>query len=66
MVNERPQINPQGLYSQADAARLLGVDRHTIARWEKDPRYRLSPSIGRNGRKRYKGLRLLSAWAYCM
>ena len=63
MVNERPQINPLGYYSQADAARLLGVDRHTIARWEKDPRRRLEPQRRKNGGKRYKGLHLLRQWS---
>jgi len=38
---ERPDISPTGRYTQAAAARLMGVDRHTIARWAADPRYRL-------------------------
>ena len=34
MTTTHPDISPQGVYSQAQAARLLGVDRHTLARKE--------------------------------
>ena len=33
-----PEISPQRYYSQAEAARLLGVDYHTLARKARDPR----------------------------
>lgn len=29
----RPDIDPEGRYNLADAARVLGVDRTTIRRW---------------------------------
>ena len=37
MTAERPDISIDAVYSQAEAARLLKVDRHTLRRWEKDP-----------------------------
>ena len=38
MTPTRPEVSPQGFYVQAEAARRLGVDRHTLARWEKSLR----------------------------
>lgn len=35
MITTRPNVEYKGLYSQAQAARALGVDRHTIARYVK-------------------------------
>ena len=63
MNAERPEVSPQGVYSQAQAARLLGVDRHTLARWEKDPLFPLEgwTRSGRRG-KFYRGVSLLAMW----
>jgi len=36
MIPSRPQVDPNGRYSQRQAAELLGVERHTIRRWELD------------------------------
>lgn len=60
MVNELPKINPSGRYNTSEAARLLGVDRHTIARWTKEGHIRASASNER--RKRYKGVDLMRAF----
>lgn len=63
MICSRPNIDPDGLYPQAEAARLLGVDRHTLARWEKDPSNPLEGFTRRSDRaKVYKGKALLKAW----
>lgn len=60
MTAERPDISPQGVYSQAEAARLLGVERHTLARLEK---IGLEPFTRKGVRgKFYKGKDLLQRW----
>ena len=33
MISERPKVLSNGLYTQAQAARALGVSRHTVARY---------------------------------
>lgn len=60
MVNELPKINPAGRYNTTEAARLLGVDPHTIARWTNAGHIRASASNGR--RKRYKGADIIKAF----
>jgi len=61
MTPTRPDISPQGVYSQAEAARLLGVERHTLARWEQNG---LEPFTRRGVRgKWYRGRDLLRRWA---
>lgn len=35
MITTRPQVDYMGNYTQAQAAKALGVDRHTIARYVK-------------------------------
>ena len=35
MISKRPLLDPLAWYSQADVARALGVDRHTVARYDK-------------------------------
>lgn len=35
MITTRPQVDYKGNYTQAQAAKALGVDRHTIARYVK-------------------------------
>ena len=63
MTQERPDISPTGRYTQAAAARLMGVDRHTIARWSRDPRYRLECFHRKaNGDKFFKGSDLIRIW----
>lgn len=34
MTSTKPEVMPDGLYNQKQAAAALGVDRHTIARYE--------------------------------
>ena len=63
MTAEPPAIRPDGAYSQAEAARLLGVERHTLRRWEKDPDHPLEgwTREGRRG-KFYLGKSLMAKW----
>lgn len=35
MITEKPKVFSNGLYTQAQAARALGVSRHTVARYTK-------------------------------
>ncbi len=60
MVSELPRINPAGRFTTTEAARLLGVDRHTIMRWTKLGHMRASASNER--RTRYKGIDLIRAF----
>ena len=56
-------ISIDAVYSQAEAARLLKVDRHTLRRWEKDPVFPLEGWTRRGGRgKFYRGRQLLAQW----
>ena len=36
MIITKPDVDPEGLYSQKQAAAAMHVDRHTIARYEAD------------------------------
>ena len=44
MTNERPNVSPTSRYCEAEAARLLGVNRRTIARWRESGQIR--PALG--------------------
>lgn len=61
MTRERPAVRADGLYTQADAARLLGVDRHTVARYARDGHLRFR--VRRcDGRKVFKGAEIIRCW----
>lgn len=34
MITTKPNVDPNGMYSQTQAAAALGVDRHTVKRYE--------------------------------
>ena len=36
MTTTKPDICPFGLYTGRQAAKILGVDRHTITRWKRE------------------------------
>lgn len=57
---ELPQISPSGRYTTAQAAEILGVDRHTIMRWHNAGELRASASNGK--RRYYKGVDLIRAY----
>lgn len=61
-MRAKPDISPQRYYTQAEAARLLDCDRHTLRRKEKDPRVRLEPHTiaGDSRSKYYLGRQLLA------
>lgn len=50
MKTEVPKISDTGRYTVLQTAEILGVDRHTLARWCKAGRIRASAT---NGRRRY-------------
>jgi len=57
---ELPEIRPAGRYNTAQAAEILGVDRHTIMRWHRLGELRASAT---NGKRRYfKGTDLMKAY----
>ena len=60
MKAELTRINPAGRYTTAQAADLLGVDRHTITRWHKAGQLRPMATAGR--RTYFKGISLIQAY----
>jgi len=56
MTTERPDISPYSVHTGREAARLLGVDRHTITRWKRESR--LVPRTD----GRYRGKDILAIW----
>ncbi|RRC99058.1 helix-turn-helix domain-containing protein [Prevotella sp. OH937_COT-195] len=61
MITTRPNVEYKGLYSQAQAARALGVDRHTIARYVKQGY--INVRVRRTDRKTViPGGEILKAW----
>lgn len=60
MTEDEPRIVAARRYTEASAARVLGVHRHTMERWRLagKSRYTVSP----NGRIYYKGIELLRLW----
>lgn len=57
MTAERPEVSPFGLYTGREAARLLGVDRHTITRWKRQ--LKLVPHTDDG---RYLGRQIEAVW----
>jgi len=57
MTHERPEVSLQGLYTGREAARRLGVDRHTLTRWKREGK--LIPFTD-NGR--YRGCDIVRVW----
>ncbi len=57
MTDTRPEVSPQGLYTGREAARRLGVDRHTITRWKRSLRL-----VPRTKDGRYLGKDVVAVW----
>ena len=57
MTATTPDVSPHKLYTGREAARLLGVDRHTVTRWKRE--LTLVPCTD-NGR--YRGKDIVRAW----
>ena len=62
MAPDAPAVSPAKRYTEAEAARLLGVHRHTVERWRKEGTIRPLPANGNNLRIYYKGVEVLKAW----
>lgn len=62
MITTRPDIVPGGRYSQADAARALGVHRNTIRRWTYDGVLKMRMRRAPSTRPFYLGSDLLALW----
>lgn len=61
MVSIKPTCDPDRRYSQREAAELLGVERHTIRRWELDGCIRFS--VRKAGRAKFTtGWQILRCW----
>lgn len=61
MVSIKPNCDPAGRYSQIEAARLLGVERHTIKRWEDSGCIRFQ--VRKAGRSKFTtGLQIIKCW----
>ena len=58
---EKPQVIEDGLYNQKQAAVLLEVDRHTVARYEADGLI-VFKSRKADGRKVTTGAEILRCW----
>ena len=58
---QRPEVIQDGLYNQKQAAELLGVDRHTVARYEADGQI-VFKSRKAGGRKVTTGADILRCW----
>jgi predicted site-specific integrase-resolvase len=61
MTTDKPQVNPEGLYTQAQAARALKIDRHTVKKYAENGimKFRVRKS---DGRIVIKGTQILAAW----
>lgn len=61
MITTRPQVEYTGNYTQIQAARALGIDRHTIARYIK--RGRIKAQVRKIDKKMIiKGSDILRVW----
>lgn len=61
MTPTKPVCDPDRRYNQKEAAQLLGVERHTIRRWELDGCIRFE--IRKAGRVKFTtGRQILKCW----
>lgn len=60
MTEEEPQVSVVRRYTEASAARALGIHRHTLERWRKEGTARAT--ISSNGRVYYKGIEVKRIW----
>ena len=58
MTAERPEVSPQGLDTGREAARRLGVDRHTLTRWKRSGKLVPYTDTGR-----YRGKDIVAVWS---
>lgn len=61
MVPVRPNCEPDRRYSQKEAAQILGVERHTIKRWEDAGCIRFN--VRKAGREKFTtGKQIIKCW----
>lgn len=61
MTPTKPNCDPDRRYSQKEAAELLGVERHTIRRWENEGCIRFE--VRRAGRVKFTtGRQIVKCW----
>lgn len=61
MIRTKPTCEPDGRYSQKEAAAILGVERHTIRRWETEGCIRFE--VRRAGRAKFTtGRQIIKCW----
>lgn len=61
MVSIRPACDPKARYTQKEAAELLGVERHTIKRWEDNGCIRFQ--VRKAGRAKFTtGQQIIKCW----
>ena len=58
MTTERPDVSLQGLYTGREAARRLGVDRHTLTRWKRSGKLVPYTDTGK-----YRGKDIVAVWS---
>lgn len=64
MVSNKPACDPKARYSQREAADLLGVERHTVRRWEEGGYIRFQIRKA-GGRKFTTGAQIVKCWEAC-
>lgn len=57
-----PRAVPTAKYTEAQAARLLEVHRHTLARWRAEGSVRPLPPVFGNNHVYYSGKEITRAW----
>lgn len=64
MTNEKPMVTADGRYTQADVARVLGIDRHTVLSYERQGllKFRVRKA---GKRKVTTGAEIVKCWTYC-
>ena len=61
MVSVKPVCEPDRRYSQKEAAELLGVERHTVRRWEVEGWIRFQ--VRKAGRAKFTtGKQIIKCW----
>lgn len=61
MIPTKPVCDPDRRYSQKEAAEILGVERHTIKRWENDGCIRFE--VRKAGRAKFTtGRQIIKCW----